>query len=65
MVERGNGKHDQVGRFRKAARDLGADESGDALDRVMGKLDLTKKPLSVGEKLEHPRSDKHRDGKPE
>jgi hypothetical protein len=30
--------------FKEAARDLGADEADDALDRIMGKLDLTKKP---------------------
>lgn len=34
----------QAERFRQAARDLGTDESDDALDRVMGRLDLTKKP---------------------
>ena len=34
----------QLDRFKKAARDLGADQSDDALDRIMGKLDLTKKP---------------------
>jgi hypothetical protein len=30
-------------KFKEAARELGADESPDALDRVMGKLDLKKK----------------------
>jgi len=35
---------EQAARFREAARDVGADESDDALDRVMGKLDLRKKP---------------------
>lgn len=34
----------QLDRFRESARELGADESPDALDRIMGKLDLTKKP---------------------
>jgi hypothetical protein len=34
----------QAARFREAARDLGADESDDALDRIIGKLDLKKKP---------------------
>lgn len=34
----------QVDRFKEAAREVGADESDDALDRVMRKLDLTKKP---------------------
>jgi hypothetical protein len=35
---------DQIDRFREAAREVGADESDDALDRIMGALDLTKKP---------------------
>ena len=30
--------------FKEAAREVGADESDDALDRLMGKLDLRKKP---------------------
>lgn len=34
----------QLNRFKEAARELGADESDDALDKIMGKLDLTKKP---------------------
>ena len=33
---------EQKDRFRMAARELGADESDDALDRVMGKLGLKK-----------------------
>jgi hypothetical protein len=37
-------KQDQTNRFRETARDLGADESDAALDRIMGKLDLRKKP---------------------
>jgi hypothetical protein len=40
-----DGKHiDQSERFKGAARALGADESDGALDRIMGKLDLKKKP---------------------
>lgn len=35
---------DQTERFKQAARELGADESDDALDRVMGRLDLKRKP---------------------
>jgi len=31
-------------KFKEVARDLAADESDDALDRIMGKLDLKKKP---------------------
>ena len=34
----------QLDRFKEAAREAAADESDDALDRIMGKLDLTKKP---------------------
>lgn len=34
----------QSERFKQAARDVEADESDDALDKVMRKLDLTKKP---------------------
>ena len=34
----------QSDRFKETARELDADESDDALDRVMSKLDLTKKP---------------------
>ncbi len=37
-------KKDQIDQFKEAARELGADESDDALDRVMGKLDLKRKP---------------------
>lgn len=33
----------QADRFAQAARDVGADEADDALDRVMGKLDLKKR----------------------
>ena len=35
---------DQAKRFQQSAREVGADQSDDALDRIMGKLDLTKKP---------------------
>lgn len=34
----------QIDRFKQAAREVEADESDDALDKVMLKLDLTKKP---------------------
>ena len=33
-------KDQQLEAFKKAARELDADESDDALDRIMGKLDL-------------------------
>lgn len=39
-----DGEQSQGDRFKEAARELGADESDSALDRVMGKLDLKKKP---------------------
>lgn len=39
----GHHDKDQQQRFRDAAREVGADESDDALDQIMGKLDLTKK----------------------
>jgi len=34
----------QLDRFKEAAKDVGADTSDDALDKIMDKLDLTKKP---------------------
>lgn len=34
----------QLERFKEAARDVEAETSDDALDRIMGRLDLTKKP---------------------
>lgn len=34
----------QLDRFKQAARELGADESDDALDKVFGKLDVKRKP---------------------
>ena len=37
-------RKDQLDRFKEAAREVEADESDDALDKVMRKLDLTKKP---------------------
>lgn len=35
---------DRRRRFEEVAREIGADESDDALDRAMGKLDLKAKP---------------------
>jgi len=35
---------EQAERFAQAAREVGADQSQDALDRVIAKLDLKKKP---------------------
>lgn len=44
MDTKGKEKMTQLDRFKKAAREVGADESDDALDKIMRKLDLTKKP---------------------
>lgn len=38
-----NNEESQLEAFMQAARQVGADESDDALDRIMGKLDLKKK----------------------
>ncbi len=47
-------KKPQIDRFKETAGEIGADTSDDALDKVMGKLDLTKKPepesIGKGEK---------------
>lgn len=37
-------RKDQLDRFKKAAREVEADESDDVLDKIMRNLDLTKKP---------------------
>lgn len=34
----------QLDRFKEAAKYVGADTSDDAIDKIMGKLDLKKKP---------------------
>ena len=39
-----NQKESQADRFKNAAREAGADEAPDALDRAFGKLDLRHKP---------------------
>ena len=54
-----NIKESQLDRFREAAREVGADESDDALDRIMGKLDL-KKPNATPPATEPQSSDKQR-----
>lgn len=36
--------------FQKTARELGVDESEDALDRAMGKLDIKRKPEAEKQK---------------
>jgi hypothetical protein len=41
---------EQLERFKEAARQLGTDESEDALDRAMDRLDLRTKPKDEGEK---------------
>lgn len=37
-------KQAQLDRFKEAARQVGADESDDALDKVFDRLDVTRKP---------------------
>lgn len=44
----------QAERFAEAARQIGADESDDALDRAMDKLDLRAKPKPQGGNKEPP-----------
>lgn len=50
----------QAEAFGCTARDLGADQSEDALDRVMAKLDLKKKPEAKPPATEPQSSDKQR-----
>lgn len=40
----------QLERFKEAAKQVEADTSDDALDKIMGKLDLTKKPAANDKK---------------
>ncbi len=40
----------QLERFKEAARDVDADTSDDALDKIMRKLDLKKKPEAGDDK---------------
>jgi hypothetical protein len=42
-----NSGKSQLERFKEAAREVEADESDDALDKVMRNLDLSKKPEDV------------------
>ena len=44
MMPKTNSSSLQSDRFKEAAREVGADQSEDALDHIMGKLDLKKKP---------------------
>ncbi len=41
---------DQIKRFKATAREVGADESDDALDKVFGNLDVKRKPEEKPEK---------------
>lgn len=50
-----NDNKKQIDRFKEAARQVGADESDDALDRVMGKLDLKRKPDAKPAKQDKPK----------
>ena len=43
-------KKKQIDRFKDAAREIGADQSDDALDKVMGKLDLKRKEEKEADK---------------
>lgn len=43
-------KRKQIDRFKDAAREAEADTSNDALDKIMDKLDLIKKPEADGKK---------------
>ncbi len=45
-------KSSQLERFKQVARQLGADESHDALDRAMDRLDLRAKSKPKGKPLE-------------
>lgn len=54
MVAKNVESEAQAVRFKQTAHEVGADESGDALDRVMGKLDLAKKP-EADEKAKPPK----------
>jgi hypothetical protein len=55
----------QAERFKEAARQLGADESDDALDRAMDRLDLKAKPKPEGEKDNCPRHLTHHEARRE
>ena len=43
-------RKNQVERFKETAREIEADTSDDALDRVFGKLDLARKPATDEQK---------------
>lgn len=45
-------EENQLERFKEAAKELGADTSDDALDKILGKLDLKRKPEADEEKKE-------------
>lgn len=55
-----NTKESQLDQFKDAAKNLGADESEDALDRIMGKLDLKKKLDAMPPPTGRQSSDKQR-----
>lgn len=54
-LENQNTQASQPERFKKAASEVEADQSDDALDRIMGKLDLKKK-LEATPQAKEPRS---------
>ena len=49
--------HDQLARFREAARAVEADESPEALDRVFGKLDVRRRPDADDDAKADPKRD--------
>ena len=44
MLNKADNNHSQRNAFEETARAVDADKSDDALDRIMGKLDLKKRP---------------------
>ena len=57
-------KEKQLDRFKEAARELGADESPDALDRIIGKLDLNKKSGKLEKEVPDQPEERSVDGSP-
>lgn len=45
-----NNEKSQLERFKEAAKEVEADTSDDALDKIFGALDLTKKPDDKADK---------------
>lgn len=60
MVVRITRDEGQKEKFIEAARRAGTDESPDSLDKIMGKLDLTKKPETTLAATKQKSSDRQR-----